>query len=672
MNVEHLPEVDRADELKRHSIALIGTAVPKSQFIHRDEQQNDKGVDLSFEALVAGRATRFCAIVQVKATDSADLNADGSFSLPVNTKNLNYLLNGPCPLYVVYLAARDELRYAWARDEAKRLHRDNPSWDRQDTITIRFSRPLDATGWQDIHDRILREGRFARQQHDYFTRAGLAEAVVVGVNPETLDVLTPDAAFDAIRSHGIAIVSAGYPLAIKHYSRFLAPPQAHDPAVLLALGFACYHSGEHFEARGHLGRVIPRRGQLSEFDRHFLDSLVNECNLRFGAVDEAGYRARQTRIEADAPAFLALQVRLERLRWEHMAERDTHRRRERLNDLRTAVTAIEADSNAPASLRLQAALVRVFAEIADANIGFTEVAIRMSTRARLGQNPLTPATRKDWVEATAAEDKACRDTQELLKRAVELDHPLLIAEAIVTECVHRIGSITQKTALLRFINGRLRAVPAEEVAAVQKRLKQAIALFTRAGATESVVRATLILAQWLSIADDHERAKELVEGVMGVAHGMGYTHYVAEGEAILARTTEMDRHAQHLADPPDSDTIAANQSDDEVADFALFNLTATELPAEQLSVIHRVCLAMRDESRTRLGWCRHFRFYVDGPHAEILPTSYATDPNWFARCGLFGFRTYVPSPDAKAVTDRFKTTYCNACTDRCPKRNDPN
>ncbi len=430
-----LPEVDRADELKRQSVALIGAAIPKSRFIHRDEQQNDKGVDLSFEALVADRATRFSAIVQVKGTDSTALNADLSFSFSIKTRNLNYLLNGPCPLYIVWLATRSELCYVWARDEAKRLHRENPTWEEQDTVVLRFSKLLDAAEWDDIHDRILREGRFSRTQHDSFTRAGAAESVVLGVNPETLEVITPDQAFEAIRNHGIAIVSSGDPLLIKGSARLLTPQQATDPTVLLVLGYASCRLGEHFEARGHLGRVIPQRNQLSEFDRYFLDSLVNECNLRFGLIDEEGYRTAQLGIEQAAPTFLALQLRLERLRWEHLAEHETSKRRTVLEELRTIVSQIEAESGASPSLKLQAALVRLFAEIADSNIAYAEAVITMRTRAGMRQNPTTPTTLQVWKEATAAEDKAHKDSQELLNRAVELKHPLLITEAILTQCV---------------------------------------------------------------------------------------------------------------------------------------------------------------------------------------------------------------------------------------------
>jgi tetratricopeptide (TPR) repeat protein len=663
-----LPDVDRADELKRQSTSLIGAAIPKNRFIHRDEQQNDKGVDLSFEAIVAGKATNLRAMVQVKGTDSARLNADESFSLSVKTKNLNYLLSGPCPLYIVWLSTRDELRFAWARDEAKRLHQENPLWEEQDTVVLYFSRLLDADGWNDIHDRIQREGRFSRTQHDYFTRTGASESVVVGVNPETLEVLTPDKAYDTIINHGIAIVSSGYPLAIKHYSRLLTAKQSIEPAVLLALGFACYHLGEHFEARGHLARAIPNRIQLSEFDRYFLDSLVNECDLRFGRVDEEGFKAAQGKIEGAAPPFLALQMRLERIRWEHLAEHDTAKRCEKLDELRAVVSQLEQDPNASSSLKLQSAIVRLFAEIADSSIRYMEAVINMQARLGLKQNPITPSTMKALNAATAAEDKAHKDSQELLRRAVELEHPLLIGEAIVTQCMYRIGKITQLPALVRLVSGNVKKTPGELVSTIITQLEQAISIFRRAGATESVVRTTLILAQWHSTNGNQEKAKDLVESIIGLAHGMGYTHYVEEADALLSRRSALDGYHQSLAHPPDRDHIAIAMSDEEVAEFALFNLETAELPKEQFPVVHRVCLTMRDESRTRIEWCKHFRLCVGKTHAQILPTNYEIDPHWFARCMLIGNHTYTPSQDATEVTQRFKSLFCNTCTDRCPKR----
>jgi hypothetical protein len=67
-------------------------------------------------------------------------------------------MNGPCPIYIVYRHDVPELRYAWARDELRRIEGLNTDWRSQESITLRFFRILDDDAAVEIHGRILREG----------------------------------------------------------------------------------------------------------------------------------------------------------------------------------------------------------------------------------------------------------------------------------------------------------------------------------------------------------------------------------------------------------------------------------------------------------------------------------------------------------------------------------
>src|SRR5262245_53980237 len=95
-----LPKADRNAELQRRSIAEFQASLPSDKFVFRDERADDAGVDGSLEVLVEGQYTNLRSQVQLKASDSADSNADGSFSVQVRVANLNYLLNGPSAIYV--------------------------------------------------------------------------------------------------------------------------------------------------------------------------------------------------------------------------------------------------------------------------------------------------------------------------------------------------------------------------------------------------------------------------------------------------------------------------------------------------------------------------------------------------------------------------------------------
>src|SRR5580704_10388331 len=92
------PKVDRNDELQRISFKRLEAILPTDRFILRGEPGPDKGIDCWLEVLIESGSFNIRAQVQMKGSDSRELNADGSFSYSVDTSNLNILLNGLCPL----------------------------------------------------------------------------------------------------------------------------------------------------------------------------------------------------------------------------------------------------------------------------------------------------------------------------------------------------------------------------------------------------------------------------------------------------------------------------------------------------------------------------------------------------------------------------------------------
>ena len=104
------PTADRNADLQQLSIAAFNSALPVDRFVFRSEPNPDAGVDGHLELKKNQRYLNLRAHVQLKATDSESLNSDGTVSVPVSVNNLRYVLNGPSPLYVLYVAPRNELR----------------------------------------------------------------------------------------------------------------------------------------------------------------------------------------------------------------------------------------------------------------------------------------------------------------------------------------------------------------------------------------------------------------------------------------------------------------------------------------------------------------------------------------------------------------------------------
>src|SRR5690242_19287825 len=126
-----LPTVDTDHVLQEESIRALRAALPAAEYIFRDERVDDYGVDGSIEVVVDRRATNLRAQVQLKGRSNTSTKVNVAVSVQVSTANLNYLLNGPCPLYVLYRPEAPELRFALARDEWARIERENPAWREQ-------------------------------------------------------------------------------------------------------------------------------------------------------------------------------------------------------------------------------------------------------------------------------------------------------------------------------------------------------------------------------------------------------------------------------------------------------------------------------------------------------------------------------------------------------------
>jgi hypothetical protein len=667
-NLGPLPKGDRADDLQQQSLTAFRAAVPVDRFLFRDERVDDKGVDVSLELKANGCFTNIRTQVQLKSTDRASTNADGSVSLQVDVSNLNYMLNGPSPLYLLWIAPTNELRYAWAQDEARRLHEQSPDWDQQGKVTLRFSAFVTRAAWDDVYARVLREGQLQRQVHDRLAQATTAERIVIRIDPKTLATTDSDQAYQVLSTSGLAVVAAGYAGHVLSQAQLLTPTQMSEPRIQLVCGYAAATLGDYFAARGHLGRATAGRPQLTQLDGFFLDSLLLTCDFHVGRIGADEFRERRLRIEADAPPAIAMQVRLDRLRRDHLAERDDSHRSAVAAELRREVACITADPDATASMKLEAQIVQLYAEGGDLNLDFIRTMCRFQMRAGMGREPATP--RGLAAYARNSEEYARLDGVAIacVREATRLQHPLLLAEAFVTRAVIHISRVVD----MRFWVASGGGTPSETPEAVFRELhhqiEQAASLFKQAECTEGEVRATLLLADWLEINGQAAQAREYAQRVEGLARGLGYARHVQQVEEHLSGQTDFRRLMSLLTDRPDLDTQLASSSDEEIRRFAADCAAAMELPPIRLPVVERECFSMRAVAQEQLCWCRHLEMEQDLRHTWSRATSYLTDPERECVCRKLGHRTRLLTLNWEALIEGFKRTYCTGCVDRSPRQ----
>ena len=667
-NLGPLPQADRYSVRQRNSITALRAALPGEKFIFRDERADDAGVDGSLELRVRSSQTNFRSQVQLKTKDER-LNADGSVSVQIDPANLNYLLSGPSPLYVLYLEDRAELRFIWARDEWARIEGESPGWKQQKKISIRFERLLTPEAVDEIYDRILREGRMQRRIADTLASASLIERVVIAIDPQTLATTNPTEVEQRLLASGLTIISSGYASDVLDQIPFLNPDVAHLPRIKLIQAYAEYTLGRYQSALANLQQVMLRRAELSEDDQQFAAFLRLACDFHTGRISLSEYSRRQTEWGAESKSVLALNYRLDALRYELLTEPDNAKRAVLFDRLNKVVAKVLGRQDSSDAFKLQARLLALYAAGIQIVAATSQAVSGIPFRRVIGAPVDVPAVEKWLGEVWVDWDASIND---ILSEVMLLKHPLLIAFTLMT----RVTMTTARLLCLQLLNecsGQLVTVPEQDRLSAMADAERALEVYVKAGHLEGELKVKTELADLFLLGDQRGVAHTLAQDVLLKAEAMGYDGIIELAQEHLHDNSLLDRQraAVERASTADHDDGWAGASDEEVRAIAADAVEERGLPIERLPIVEHDLFANREIARERFSWCRHINLIQDHRHTKHQSTLYASPIRFDGECKKFGYRTEIGISDWREVISAFKRQFCDGCPAREPKQMSP-
>jgi hypothetical protein len=655
-----LPKADRNAELQRLSFQAFQAILPADKFVFRDERAEDSGVDASVELLASSGgvsgSTNLRAQVQLKGTDSAEVNADGSISLQIKVSNLNYLLNGPSPLFIVYIASRNELRFAWAHDERRRLDASNPEWMRQGSVTIRFVELLSTEALEGIYGGILREGRLHRRVHDTLANASLGERVIIGIDPKSLATTGPEEAARLLLMSGLTLVSAGFADEVLNYVRLLDLELACYPRLQLVQAYAAYSRARYQAALAHLQEAAIGQEELTPSDRYFLLYLRHACEFYAGRIDLEEYSRRITDWEESGTDPFALAHRVDALRYRLLQEIDIKRRAELFDELRAAVTEVLECAGEQKAFKLQARLALIHADGGRVAFRFLQQLFRLNIRRGLQLSTDPRTIREKLMEEWTDWERSVNDA---LVEAEEERHPLLIAFALDTRAAIRSVLLSQirlfASSSSEILDAMSDALFHETVSDVER----ARDIYVRASHLEGELRAKMQMADLYLLADRQGEAQEIAREVLPKAQVMEYRMLEERAREHLAGKAAFSRLKEEVGRrrTEDEDIRWAAETDERLREFAGKVTEELGLPAERLPVVLREFFSQRDIAQEHLHWCRHLELIQDLRHTDHPATHYRTDPERYCRCPKYGYVSAFGHPNWKGVITAFKQAY---------------
>lgn len=657
-----LPRADGGSQLQRESLQALHGVLPVADWIFRDSRVEDYGVDVELEVLANGDATHFRGRVQLKGRTGVTPNKDGSHSVSVETSNLNYLLNAPTPIYILYRPEDRSLWYLFAREEWRRIESENERWKEQQTVTLRFAKSLDDDGLEVIRKRIIDEAVAARKLQDM--ALSLAPGTKIPVDAGTLEPNSPVETERFLLEHGLPAVICGFGNKVLEMCEILpgATFRAH-PKLLLIQGYAEFSRGHYVRADAPLRDALLAADKLTADDKHFLTYLVESINLALSYISADEFRIRMKMWRSNAPVVMAAQYDLLECWLLRTAARTEQDARQRDSDLRAAIDRVRQLTNAPDALRHQAELLLLFSEAQEKIFTLSNAMVSVGDSRFWNRRFVEPPPIR--IKRLFDDFVAWRGRVEAIVRTLYAaqDIPLL-CHAMYTWDLCEEMFLDYWTTAAQLTNMPLPIVPE----ALMTRVRGTAEFAGKHAQVEIALRAELVESELEDLRGNTERSRTLATAVANRAHALRFADIERVARRALeeggVHSTKAKEIAAHAADGCDSWflELSAGEQEEKVQE----TLQMLNLPAEAAPLVREELECHLDAARVRRDWCRHLEILERDTSNAIRP--FARAPERCCHCTRFGWKSMVTFPDWKMLVTAFKDGYCADCSAREPKK----
>lgn len=312
----NLPLVNEKEDLETISNNVFRPHFDVNKFEIRSENYRDKGIDFHIEikkskSSGASVFTNFRFAVQLKATEVLVENTDGSYSLPVSTSNINYLLNNSMPAYyVLYHKPSGKFYYENVNTLYGNLTANNSQWDKQEKNSIRFSHILDSEAIEKIYNEVWEKGKFQRQ----ITERSAAFALSAKPDDKILidskfNIIDDETIRKTIQAVGLDLVNEIKWKDVITYHKKASGNVASTALYNLIIGLAHYYNGDIYDSLKYLKDSYNLKEELSSSLLNHLIYFYATVRYILGISSKDEYQSNMNTLESTGE--IGLYIKLE-------------------------------------------------------------------------------------------------------------------------------------------------------------------------------------------------------------------------------------------------------------------------------------------------------------------------------------------------------------------------
>lgn len=169
--LDDLPQRGATHDIEKAAINAFENAITEAELfvVQQRNDMNDYGTDIQIEARIGTSMTNFRVHVQLKGTKRKE-NSDGSVSISIDRKNLNYLLRQPHSIYVCYHLPSERLLVQTADNTLQQYDPKRLDWQKQESITIKFKEDFSLAFQKKLYSLVITAGNsFINQRVQWVT-----------------------------------------------------------------------------------------------------------------------------------------------------------------------------------------------------------------------------------------------------------------------------------------------------------------------------------------------------------------------------------------------------------------------------------------------------------------------------------------------------------------------
>jgi hypothetical protein len=656
----NLPISDNSHEQQRRSFKAFEDAIPDELFIIRNDEGDDYGNDKILELKLFGKhVSNFRAHVQIKSIHDGERTSDGFYSYPIPIITLNYLLNHPNSLFIVFLEKENILLWEWATDIAeyarkKSINIENTS---QKTISYKFYKILDRSTANLIYRKILDMSQIIRQLSDFISTSQ-GSSLSTTINISNAKVISHKEISSLIKKNGFVLANNGYFKELNELIAQLPISSKNDSDLAVNVAYIKMNNGEFYDAYSWLPRGI-LLSELNNSHKEIAEYLEATLSYQLGILKEKQYDIRLKELESKYPeSIVTLQQKLQNAR-KKIFEVDRTQKTEFINSLKELESIIDKlKGHESISPSINAHIKMIEWEIEGFNL-IMDLSWRhfiISGREKIG-HPLSESDRiemaREYLERsknwhTTFTDLYNNPLNEVFKASIFISYAEFQMHFISN--FRALGDKKDDTKIL---------------CNIEEGLIYCINILEDNGCLLDILKGWMAYTNCLYGLGKKNEAVKIVNEVKLIAETYGNNRIIEAVNSFLAGGAIFDLE-EHIAEVKNENHSLIDLPELELIKRARRTIELMNLPEDRMPNILIEYKWLQADEKEQLNYCKHLHVLQELRHSIVLENSYSINPRRKYVCLQFAYESPFPGTERENLIARFKADYCLGCPVREP------